>query len=269
MKEEALALIAAIEDPGRALNLLREYLQALALRSLHESEAFTRIAFVGGTALRFLHGLPRFSEDLDFSLTHAEGYEPRRWLTKLRRDLELAGFDATVTFNDKRTVHSAWVRISALLAAAKLAARPQQKLSIKLEIDTRPPAGAVIARTVIVRHLTFALRHHDLSSLMAGKVHALLTRPYAKGRDWFDLVWYRGHRPPIDPRQELLQNALDQTQGVGCLDATRWQELVRRRLRALDAAQLAADVSVFLERPADRALLTREILESALDGGSS
>lgn len=52
MKEEALALVAAIEDPTRGLNLLREYLQAFALRSLHESEVFTRIAFVGGTALR-------------------------------------------------------------------------------------------------------------------------------------------------------------------------------------------------------------------------
>ncbi|MCK5795636.1 MAG: nucleotidyl transferase AbiEii/AbiGii toxin family protein, partial [Deltaproteobacteria bacterium] len=83
MKEEALALVAAIDDPARRLNLLREYLQAFALRSLHESEAFMKIAFVGGTALRFLHGLPRFSEDLDFSLTDSQGYEPERWLRKL------------------------------------------------------------------------------------------------------------------------------------------------------------------------------------------
>ena len=55
------------DDPVRRLNSLREYLQAFIMRSLHESEASRAIAFVGGTALRFLEDLPRFSEDLDFS----------------------------------------------------------------------------------------------------------------------------------------------------------------------------------------------------------
>ena len=64
MKEEALALVRGVTDPGQALNRLREYLQVFVLRSFHESEAFRPLAFVGGTALRFLHGLPRFSEDL-------------------------------------------------------------------------------------------------------------------------------------------------------------------------------------------------------------
>jgi hypothetical protein len=40
VKDEALALIRDVADPARKLNLLREYLQALALRSLHECEAF-------------------------------------------------------------------------------------------------------------------------------------------------------------------------------------------------------------------------------------
>lgn len=68
MKEQALAIAGEASDSGTALNLLREYLQAFVLRSLHDCEAFRSLAFVGGTALRFLHGLPRFSEDLDFSL---------------------------------------------------------------------------------------------------------------------------------------------------------------------------------------------------------
>ena len=68
MKDEALALVHGMSDPGQALNRLREYLQAFVLRSFHESEAFRPLAFVGGTALRFLHNLPRFSEDLDFGV---------------------------------------------------------------------------------------------------------------------------------------------------------------------------------------------------------
>ncbi len=60
MKEEAMRLIRDHTDQSKVLNLLREYLQAYVLRSLYESEAFNSLAFVGGTALRFLHNLPRF-----------------------------------------------------------------------------------------------------------------------------------------------------------------------------------------------------------------
>ena len=74
MKEQALSLARGAADRGQALNALREYLQSLVLRSFYESEAFRCVAFVGGTALRFLHGLPRFSEDLDFSVVSPDGY---------------------------------------------------------------------------------------------------------------------------------------------------------------------------------------------------
>jgi len=264
VRDQALALVERVDDPARRLNLLREYLQALVLRSLHENEAFTKIAFVGGTALRFLENLPRFSEDLDFSVIERVGYEPERWLTKVRRDLELAGFTCRVTFNASKTVQVSWIRVAALLQQAGLAGRPEQNLSIKLEIDTRPPAGAEVLTTVIVRHLTFAVRHYALSSLMAGKLHALITRGYPKGRDWFDLVWYRGHRPPVEPRIALLQNALDQTRGVGSYDARRWRAHIRERLTTLDVDALIRDVHPFLERAADRNLLSCETFEAAL-----
>lgn len=76
MKDQALALAAEKEDPTERLNVLREYVQACILRSLHESEAANGMALVDGTALRFLENLPRFSEDLDFSMTDADCYTP-------------------------------------------------------------------------------------------------------------------------------------------------------------------------------------------------
>jgi len=68
MKEQALMIAKQFNNPGEKLNRLREYLQTFILHSFHESEAFANLAFVGGTALRFLFQLPRFSEDLDFTL---------------------------------------------------------------------------------------------------------------------------------------------------------------------------------------------------------
>jgi hypothetical protein len=264
VKEQALALVQGLSDPGQALNRLREYLQALVLRSLHESEAFRPLAFVGGTALRFLHGLPRFSEDLDFSLVSAEGYAGMAWMAKVKRDLALAGFDPQVTWNDRRVVHTGWVRLSGLLRDAGLSARPEQKLSIKLEIDTRPPAGALCERRIVTRHVTFLVQHYDLPSLLAGKLHAAITRKYATGRDWYDLVWYLSPRPPVAPNLALLQNALDQTRGVGTCDAQSWGALVRERLASCNLAAIRDDVRPFLERPQDADLLTQDNLLALL-----
>jgi predicted nucleotidyltransferase component of viral defense system len=266
LREQALALVRGVGDPGKGLNLLREYLQTLILRSLHEAEAFRPLAFVSGTALRFLHALPRFSEDLDFSTVSPEGYAGREWMAKVKRDLTLAGLDPTLTWNERRVVHTGWVRVPRLLHEARLSARPEEKLAIKLEIDTRPPAGARCERQVITRHVTFLVQHYDLPSLLAGKLHAVLTRPYAKGRDWYDLVWYLSQRPPVAPNVPLLQAALDQTRGAGKRDARSWRELVEQRLGSLDLKSIRNDVSPFLERREDVGLLTRENLLGLLRG---
>jgi predicted nucleotidyltransferase component of viral defense system len=266
MKEQALTLVRDVTDPGQALNRLREYLQALVLRSFHESEAFRPLAFVGGTALRFLHGLPRFSEELDFSLVSADGYAGKKWMAKVKRDLTLAGFIPEVTWNERKTVHMGWVRLSEILHEAGLSARADEKLSIKVEIDTRPPEGATCERQVVTRYVTFLLQHYDLPSLLAGKLHAAITRKYAKGRDWYDLLWYLSRRPPVMPNIPLLQNALDQTQGAGRPLARSWVELMRERLATLDMQAVRNEVSPFLERPQDASLLTRENLEGLLRG---
>ena len=109
----------------------------------------------------------------------------------------------------------------------------------------------------MTRHFTFVICHYDLPSLMAGKLHALLTRGYPKGRDWYDLIWYRSRRPPVEPNGQLLQHALDQTQGAGRYRAADWRTLLAARLADLDTRGLARDVRPFLERPEDAALLDR------------
>jgi hypothetical protein len=264
VKEQALALVRGIDDPGLAVNRLREYLQCLVLRTLHESEAFTAMAFRGGTALRFLHDLPRFSEDLDFSLLSSGGCAGREWMTRVKRNLAFAGFQVDVTWNERHAVQVGWVRIAWLLREAGLAAMPAEKLSIKVEIDTNPPKGARTEKRVVTRYVTFLLHHHDLPSLMAGKIAAVLTRKYTKGRDWYDLAGYLSHRPPVAPNLELLGSALEQAWGGGHGDAADWRSLVRERLAALDVDAVARDVRPFLERPEEARLLTRDNLAGLL-----
>jgi len=265
MKEHAVELAQNEGNPADKLNILREYLQAYVMRSLHESEAYTCLSFVGGTALRFAFDLPRFSEDLDFSLENPAGYEPVRWMEKLKRDMVLAGFDTTLSWNDRKTVHTAWIKVAGLLKDTGLSAMANENLSIKLEIDSCPPAGAECVRTVINRHLMFAVRHHSLASLMAGKVHALMTRKYSKGRDWYDLLWYLSRRPSTEPNLILLQNALDQTQGPGTYQAEGWREMLSEKAELMDFSRLLQDVEPFLERPQDAGLLTVAHFQSILE----
>lgn len=264
MKDNILAIVAKVNEPAEKLNLMREYIQAYILRSLHESEAFVNLSFVGGTALRFVYNLPRFSEDIDFSLENSSGYAPVNWMKKIKRDLSFAGFDVSMSWNDKTNVHKAWIKVKELLKDAGLAAMKQQNLSVKLEIDTRPPRGAVCNRIVVTRHVLFSVQHHDLASLMAGKIHALVTRRYMKGRDWYDLLWYRGHRPQPEPNLKLLQNALDQTQGTNKVKAADWKKYLIEKMKHLDCEKLAADARPFLEQPADASLITLKNFEAVL-----
>ena len=62
----------------------------------------------------------------------------------------------------------------------------------------------------------------------------------------------------------FLQRALDQTQGVGRHRAADWPSLLRMRLAAVETGALIRDVELFLERPADAALLERVNLDAVL-----
>lgn len=263
MKEQALIIANGVVNPNEKLNVLREYLQAFVLRSLHESEAFVSLSFVGGTALRFLYGLPRFSEDLDFTLEKSGKYQPHAWLKKLKQDLKFANFEASITWNERKTVHTGWVRVAGLLREVGLSGHAAQTLSIKMEVDTIPPKGAVLAREVVNKYFLLALQHHDLPSLMAGKIHAICCRKYTKGRDWYDLFWYRSQHPPVEPNLHLLQRAIDQTE-ADPWPAEAWKTQVSERLAAMDWKRLIQDVAPFLERPDEKAFLTPEFFAKML-----
>ena len=116
MKDHLLSLAAAEPESRARLNLVREYLQAHILRSAQEAGAFASLAFQGGTALRFIHGLRRFSEDLDFSLERPGQDRGLEHLAKaVKRDFELAGYEVEATVRTARTVHAAEVRFPGLL----------------------------------------------------------------------------------------------------------------------------------------------------------
>lgn len=266
MKEHLQRLIEQAESPLMGLSVAREYLQARMLETIQDTGTFNRWAFVGGTALRFLFSIPRFSEDLDFSLIGA-GQEAglRRPLKEMKRVLSLEGYEVEIRVREQRAVAAAWIRFPGLPYHLGLAGRPSQILSIKLEVDTRPPPGAGIETSIVRRHVTLNLCHHDEPSLFAGKLHAVLSRPWAKGRDIFDLGWYLADRSRPEPNLGLLNAALAQTGWSGPeITASSWRPEVRRRLERIDWERARADVRPFLERQRDLDLVSPESLEGLL-----
>jgi len=262
MKELLTDLVRQSTSPAQARNLAREYLQARVLACLQRHGAMVPLAFHGGTALRFLYSLPRHSEDLDFSLERpSDRYDFRAYLKAVQVEFEREGYLLDLKVNDQKAVHSAFVRFRGLLHELGLSGHKEAVFSVKLEVDTRPPLGAGLETTIVRRHVVLHLQHHDRASLLAGKLHALLQRRYAKGRDWYDLLWYLSNRDWPNPNLTLLNNALHQTGWKNpALTHEGWRGVVRQRLEGLDWGVIRDDVVPFLEIPDEAGLLTRENL---------
>jgi predicted nucleotidyltransferase component of viral defense system len=261
MKDYLAAQLQNLPNSLHARNLAREYLQARILGCLQRIGAMVPLAFHGGTALRFLYATPRYSEDLDFTLEQPAQYDFRAYLRAIRSELATEGYTIELKVNDQKVVHSAFIRFKGLLYELGVSPHQSEILSIKLEVDTNPPAGAELTTSVIRRFVALQIQHHDRASLLAGKLHAILQRSYTKGRDIYDLLWYLSDPSWPEPNFVLLNSALQQTDWTGDqLNEDNWREIVSDRLQALSWDRVVSDVRPFLEADTDTGLLTRENL---------
>jgi len=258
MKAFLADLVRASTGPSQGRNIAREYLQARILAALQRAGAMLSLAFHGGTALRFLYGHNRFSEDLDFSLEQRrEGYDFRAYLQSVRSELIPEGYTIELKVSDQKSVHSAFVRFPGLPFELGLSSQRSEVLSVKIEVDTNPPSGAGLETSVVRRHVLLQLLHHDRASLLAGKLHAILQRPYCKGRDLYDLLWYISDPTWPPPNLEMLNHALQQTGWQsGELTKINWRQAVRQKLESAAWDRAVADVRPFLETEAEASLLT-------------
>jgi hypothetical protein len=260
MKEVLAGLVEGSESPLKAQNVMREYLQARILACLQREGAMIPLAFHGGTALRFLYGLPRHSEDLDFTLEGNPGaYNLRSYIRAIETEFYREGYELETRLSGERVVQNAWVRFPGLVFDMGLSGQREEFFSLKLEVDTNPPQGVGLATTVVRRNVMLQLQHHDQPSLLAGKIHAILQRSFTKGRDLYDLFWYLSDPEWPEPNLALLNNALAQTGWQsGLLTKHNWREILSHRVSKLEWQNVREDVSPFLERAEELDLLTRE-----------
>lgn len=193
-------------------NALHEIIQELALVGLWRSKFFEVGAFYGGTSLRILYGLDRFSEDLDFSLLEPNpSFNLHPYLLAIQNELMVSGLDTKVEQKIKHPdakVHSAFLKTNTLETLIRIGLSEQERrttqinevMKIKIEVDIDPPLGFSTETKVHLSPLPFSVKTYVPEDLFAGKMHALLFREYkvrVKGRDWYDLVWYVARKTPL------------------------------------------------------------------------
>jgi len=267
VKEHLSEIVRAAPTPVQGHNIARDYLQARILGALQRAGAMVPLAFHGGTALRFLFAIPRYSEDLDFALEQPSAdYDFRTYLQAIRSTFDPEGYRVQFKVSDQKTVHSAFVRFHGLPYELGLSPHSNEVLAVKIEVDTNPPAGAVLSTSIVRRHVILRLQHHDRASLLAGKLHALLQRPFTKGRDIYDLLWYLSDPGWPAPNLTLLNNALHQTGWeAGPLTRDNWRKVVRGRIDEVDWEQAVADVRPFLEPNIDAGMLSWDNVRRLLE----
>jgi len=247
-------------NPVQEEQATKEIIQEIALYALWRADFFKVAAFQGGTSLRILHGLPRFSEDLDFMLKEADpAFNWTDYLKPLLACLEEYGLQSEVLPKGKmdKRVRRAVIKDNSISNQLKLSFYRQhqgQKINIKLEIDVAPPAASGYEYRYLDFPLDHEVCHQDLPSNFALKIHALLCRGFLKGRDWYDFNWYTKQK--ITPNLLHLQNALvqfgpwqdDDTLSV---DLPWLKKTLTDKIKTIDWKAAASDVERFL-KPADQ-----------------
>ncbi len=196
-----------------SIRALREIIQEIALVGLWRSKFFEKSAFYGGTALRILYGLDRFSEDLDFSLLEpSDNFSLNTYNEAIKEELNSFGFDVSVSSKEKNIqsqIESAFIKANTrqelinigLSNFVKSGIAKDTNIKIKLEVDTNPPNHFRTETKTLNEPLPVSIKAYVPSDLFAGKMHALICRLWKtriKGRDWYDFVWFVRKKIPLN-----------------------------------------------------------------------
>ncbi len=255
------------DDYDRAL---REIIQEIALLGLWRSKFYERAAFYGGSALRILHGLDRFSEDLDFSLLRPNhGFSLKRYLAAAGDELLAFGFEVDVEEKIKRAggqIRSAFIKggtkklMLDIRVPDSIVSRipANQRVKVKLELDVDPPPGFETEARTLYQPVPFSVLAFSQPDLLAGKLHAVLCRRWkkrVKGRDWYDLVWFLARQTPV--RLAHLEARLIQTNDwppKKPLTKKALSSLLSKSIDSTDFESARTDVDPFLNDPQVTAL---------------
>jgi len=242
------------------INALREIVQRVTLLGLHRGGFFEKASFYGGTALRLLYHLDRFSEDMDFCLNAPDpAFQLSPYFGSISAELERFGIDATL--EEKRSgqgvsIESAFVKQDTcrglLVIGGNIPGVPKgQLVKVRLEVDKSNPPGGKTRNMLISLPTPFMIGTLTEESLFAGKLHTILARTYlsrVKGRDYYDFLFYsaRGTKVNLEYLEAKLRDS-GHYSGKKRLAMSSLVTMLEKKFSSVDFAQARSDVRPFLK----------------------
>jgi predicted nucleotidyltransferase component of viral defense system len=249
------------KNEEETLSALREIMQEVTLAGLSRTDFFVKAAFYGGTALRIFHNLDRFSEDLDFSLLKEDPkFSLETYFNAVIKEFEALGMKVSIKEKIKTiqtTVDSAFLKSETIWkelvleeTIKQIGIKSNREIKIKIEIDRKPPQGFNTEEKLLLRPFSFYVKCFDLSSLFAGKMHALLFRKCknrVKGRDWYDLEWYIKKGVQLN-----LEHFLKRAQETGDwneinINDKQIKNLLKNKIKSVSFKSIKDDVNRFVK----------------------
>ncbi len=220
-------------------NAIHEVMQEIALAGLYRGGFFDKAAFYGGTCLRIFHNLPRFSEEMDFSLTERNvEFDLESYFPAAVGEFKAAGRDILITKKENTEIYD-------------LSFKTEKSVKIKIEVDTNPPLGFSTEQKLSLMPFSFMTRCFTLPDLYAGKMHALIFRNYknrVKGRDWFDFEWYVRHDVPLNLAH--FQIRTKEFNGLE-IDKEEFIKMLKKKLGTTNISMVRQDLMPFVQNPAE------------------
>ena len=232
-------------------NATYQVMQEITLAGLYRGGFFDKAAFYGGTCLRIFHELPRFSEDMDFSLIGKDDkFDLESYFPSIIEEFKAAGRDVVITRKEKKKetkVESAFLKDNTAIYDVKF--KTEKDLKIKIEVDIDPPLGFTTEQKLSLMPFSFMTRCFTLPDLYAGKMHALIFRNWktrVKGRDWYDFEWYVRQNVPLDFAH--LQIRTKELNGMD-IDKETFTSMLKERMSSTDINMVKRDVFSFIQNP--------------------
>jgi len=222
-------------------NMLREYLQYKILELLFSHPLGQKFRFIGGTALRIVHGLPRFSENLDFDHTGITLDEFKLLSEQVKKGLENEGYDVEISFSGKPAFRCN-IRIPKLLFPQGLS--PLQKEKILIQLDTENQAFEFVPEKVFINKFDVfrPILVTPIDILLSQKLLAAFNRNRPKGRDFYDIIFLLGKTRPN-------YRFLSQKKGIN--NSAELLAYIQEKGREIKFKQLVEDLRPFVFDPTD------------------
>jgi len=196
LKEEGKRLKIP-ENKPRAL--IREYLQTKIIYYLYQEKSSNLLSFMGGTSLRLLKDLDRFSEDLDFDNLGLKFPEIKNLFSKIKNKLEKEGFEIEYKIKKRDNSGIGEMKFKNLFFQLGISHHKEENLIIKINYTTpkiKPEREVlVLSRFGMVQSIIT----NTPEFLLSQKIRAILKRKDFQPRDLYDVVWFLSHKIKPSP----------------------------------------------------------------------